>query len=31
MAKGKAVVVGGLGMIGRNIIQALEAEAGGIS
>ena len=28
MAKGKAVVVGGLGMIGRNIIQALEAEGG---
>ena len=28
MAKGRAVVVGGLGMIGRNIIQALEAEGG---
>ena len=28
MAKGKAVVVGGLGMIGRNIIQALEADGG---
>ena len=28
MAKGKAVVVGGLGMIGRNVIQALEAEGG---
>ena len=28
MAKGKAVVVGGLGMIGRNIIQALEAKGG---
>ena len=28
MAKGKAVVVGGLGMIGRSITQALEAEGG---
>ncbi len=28
MAKGKAVIVGGLGMIGRNIIHALEADGG---
>lgn len=28
MAKGKAVIVGGLGIIGRNIIQALEADGG---
>lgn len=28
MAKGKAVIVGGLGIIGRNIIHALEGDGG---